>query len=83
MAEFLCRGYKCECGQLVQIAQLDKAKPLPKVPAGQQFSGGRATCPRCGKDKWVRPGEWIEWTKTESCPPKLAGSGDHSDPRLT
>jgi hypothetical protein len=66
MAEFLCRGYKCACGQVVQIAQLDKAKPLPKEAPRQQYVGGWVGCPRCGKDTFVKPNDWIEWTKEEA-----------------
>ena len=66
MREFICRGYKCACGQLVQIAQLDKAKPSPKVPASQQYGGAIVTCPSCGKGTFVKPQAWIEWTKTEA-----------------
>jgi hypothetical protein len=66
MAEFLCRGYQCACGQVVQFAQIDKSKPFPKIPPGQQYLGGFDTCPTCGKTTFVKPDAWIEWTKVEA-----------------
>jgi hypothetical protein len=66
MAEFLCKGYKCECGQLVKVAQLDKTKPLPAPPEGQRSLGGIVTCPRCHKDTFLRPDALMEWTERET-----------------
>jgi hypothetical protein len=63
MAEFLCRGYKCDCGKVVKVAQLDKSKPLPTIPKGQQYLGGLVSCPYCRKETWIKPEMLTEWTE--------------------
>lgn len=66
MTEFLCRGYKCGCGEVVQMAQLDKSKPVPPSPESQGYLGGFGVCPFCKKSTFVKPDMWIEWTKEET-----------------
>jgi hypothetical protein len=64
MVEFLCKGFKCTCGQLVKVAQIDKSKPSPMAVKGQQMLAALYSCPRCHRDTFVRPDELLEWNET-------------------
>ena len=66
MAEFLCKGYKCACGQVVKVAQLDKSKPFPDIPKGQQHVGSLVECPHCHKGTWIKPEMLMEWIVQET-----------------
>jgi hypothetical protein len=63
MTEFLFRGYKCKCGTLVKMAQLDKAGTAASVTQGQGFVGSVWTCPYCYEATWVKNEILTEWTE--------------------
>jgi hypothetical protein len=61
MAEFLCRGYKCACGKMVKVTQVQKPNPLPTGSA--DWLGGLAVRSHCGKRTFIARTDFVEWNE--------------------
>lgn len=64
MAEFLCRGYKCACGERVKLTQVQKPNALPT--GSDNWAGAHVVCPRCQNGTFITRKDFVEWTEKET-----------------
>ena len=65
VAEFLCSGYDCECGNRVTACSFDRSLPMPKNPGSDYLTV--VSCSHCFKPRVLNwnelmnmPRVWIE-----------------------